>query len=107
VSILLEIRYLSTGLLITGPYCYVQVVGLVMGDVGSALWTFIITVSTFLLLAGGRNVRAWIIEKSNSGWERWALCVGVWIFILFCGLYGIIFVDPYRGPDQGPYCTST
>jgi hypothetical protein len=73
---------------------------------GSATWTFVITVTTFLLLAGGRNVRAWVIEKSNSGWERWVLSAVVWLFVLFCALYGIIFVDPYRGPDQGPYCES-
>ena len=99
---LFAIRYLTTNQLITGPYCTFQAVGLISGDIGSALWTFVITVNTFLLLAGGRNTRAWVIEKSNSGWGRWVVCIVVWLFILFSGLFGFIFIDPLS--DKGPYC---
>jgi hypothetical protein len=61
----------------------------------------VITVNTFLLLAGGRNIRAWVIEKSNSGWGRWVVCVAIWIFILLSGLFG--FMVP-SDPEKGPYC---
>ena len=101
-SALFIIRYMTTNSLITGPYCTFQAVALIGGVLGSAIWTFVITLNTFLLLVGGRNVRAWLIEKSNSGWERWVLCVAVWIFILFSALFG--FIEPLD-PKKGPYCT--
>ena len=94
-------RYLTTNTLIRGPYCTTQAVGLIIGVLGSAIWTFVITVNTFLLLAGGRNIRAWVIEKSNSGWERWVLCFVLWLFILISGLFG--FIEPLD-PAKGPYC---
>ena len=28
-------------------------------------------------------------------------------FVVLCGFYGIVIVDPRRGPGQGPYCMST
>ena len=96
-------RYLTTNSLITGPYCTFQAVGLISGVLGSAIWTFVITVNTFLLLACGRNTRAWVIEKSNSGWGRWVVCIAIWIFILCSGLFGFIFIEPF-GTDKGPYC---
>jgi hypothetical protein len=101
-SALLCSRYLTTNSLITGPYCTVQAVGLIFGVLASAIWTFVFTVNTFLLLAGGRNTRAWLIEKSNSGWERWVVCFALWIFILFSALFG--FIEPLD-PNKGPYCT--
>jgi hypothetical protein len=61
-------------------------------------------VNTFLLLAGGRNTRAFVTEKSKSGWGRWVLCIILWLFILFSGLFGMIFIDPLS--DKGPYCIS-
>lgn len=98
---LFSTRYLTTNSFITGPYCTFQAVGLVSGVLGSAIWTFVFTVNTFLLLAGGRNTRAWLIEKSTSGWERWVVCVAIWTFILFSGLFGFI---RQSDPNKGPYC---
>ena len=98
---LFVIRYLTTNLLITGPYCTFQAVALLVGVISSAIWTFVITVNTFLLLACGRNIRAWVIEKSNSGWGRWVVCIVIWSFVLFCALFG--FIEP-SGTDKGPYC---
>jgi hypothetical protein len=100
-SALFIIRYLTESSLITGPYCTFQAVALISGVLGSAVWTFVITLNTFLLLAGGRNTRAWLIEKSNSGWERWVFCIAIWIFILFSALFG--FIEPLD-PEKGPYC---
>lgn len=94
-------RYLTTNSLVTGPYCTFQAVGLISGVLGSAIWTLVVTVNTFLLLAGGRNTRAWLIEKSNSGWGRWVFCVAIWMFIIFSGLFG--FIEPLD-PNKGPYC---
>ena len=100
------IRYLTTNSLITGPYCTFQAVGLITGVLGSAIWTFVITLNTFLLLAGGRNTRAWVIEKTNSGWGRWVVCIVIWIFIIGGGLFGLIFIEPF-GTDKGPYCINS
>jgi len=94
-------RFLTTDSLITGPYCTFQAVGLISGVIGSAIWTLVITVNTFLLLIGGRNMRAWVIEKSSSGWERWVLSIAIWIFVLLSGLFG--FIKPVE-TDKGPYC---
>lgn len=95
------VRYLTTDSVITGPYCTFQAVGLISGVIGSAIWTFVITVNTFLLLAGGRSTRAWVIEKGNSGWERWVLCIVVWTFVLLSGVFGLL--EPTT-PEKGPYC---
>lgn len=95
------VRYLTTDSLITGPYCTFQAVGLISGVIGSAIWTFVITVNTFLLLAGGVSTRAWVIEKSNSGWERWALCIALWTFVFLSGLFGLLKPST---PEKGPYC---
>jgi hypothetical protein len=98
---LFVIRYLTTNSLITGPYCKFQAVGLIWGVMASAIWTFVITINTFLLLAGGRKTRAWLIDKGNSGWTRWVLCAAIWIFILVSGLFG--FMEPFTA-NRGPYC---
>jgi hypothetical protein len=100
-SSLFVIRYLTTNSLITGPYCNFQAVGLIWGVMASAIWTFVITVNTFFLLAGGRKTRAWLIDKSNSGWGRWVVCAAIWIFILVSGLFG--FMEPFD-EYKGPYC---
>jgi hypothetical protein len=42
-----------------------------------------------------------VMEKGNSGWGRWVVCVVVWIFVLLCGLFG--FLEPST-PEKGPYC---
>lgn len=100
-SSLFVIRYLTTSSLITGPYCDFQAVGLIWGVMASAIWTFVITINTFLLLAGGRKTRAWLIDYGNSGWGRWVVCAVIWIFILVSGLFG--FMEPFD-VARGPYC---
>jgi len=74
-----------------------------MGDVGSAIWTFVIAAHTFILVVGKPKWRDWMSKKSRSGKARWILSVGVWVFILFCGLFGLIFIEPFH-PEDGPYC---
>ena len=46
-------------------------------------------------------MRAWLIEKSNSGWERWVVCIAIWIFVLVSALFG--FIEPLD-TNKGPYC---
>jgi len=98
---LFVIRYLTTNSLITGRYCNFQAVGLIWGVMGSAIWTFVVTINTFLLLVGGRKTRAWLIDNGKSGWGRWVVCAAIWIFILVSGLVG--FMEPFDA-DRGPYC---
>ena len=94
-------RFLTTNSVSLGPLCTFQAIGLISGDVGSAIWTFVITIHTFLLLAGGRHCRAWVAEKSASGKLRWVFCGVTWLFIIFSGLFGLIF---FSGSET-PYCT--
>jgi len=93
-------RFLSSNSVNLGPLCTIQAIGLISGNVGSAIWTFVITVHTFLLLAGSRSFRDRITKTGSSGKPRWAICVVLWVFIIFCGLYGLIF----HSKSKTPYC---
>ena len=86
-----------------GPYCTFQGLVLQCGLLGGAIWTFVVTLNTFLLIAGGPNRRAWVAEKSASGKGRWIICIGIWLFILFIGVFGILFIQPFH-PERGTYC---
>ena len=87
-----------------GPYCTFQGLVLQCGLLGGAIWTFVVTLNTFILIAGGPSRRAWIVEKSASGKGRWIICIGIWTFILFIGLFGLLFIQPFH-PEKGTYCT--
>jgi hypothetical protein len=104
----------STGILLTshwvainsigpGRFCNFQAIVLNSGDVGSAIWTFVVALSTFLSIAGSPGVRQWVVKKSNEGKGRWVLTFGIWAFILFIGVFGLIIVQPLY-PEKGPYC---
>ena len=75
------------------------------GDLAAAIWTFVVTISTFLLLAGGTNVRDWVARKSAEGKGRWCIVAVGWFFIAFAGLFGLIFVQPLH-PERGNFCIS-
>jgi len=85
------------------PSCTLQGFLINSGDIGSAIWSFVIAFHTFFLLAGGRRWRAWVGEKSTSGKARWFLCLGIWLFVLFIGAIGLIVIEPLH-PDKGPFC---
>jgi len=72
------------------------------GDVASAIWSFIIAVHTFFLLAGGRSWRAWVAEKSTGGLTRWFISAGVWLFVILIGTIG--FGIERATPNRGPFC---
>ena len=56
-----------------GNGCNAEGLFINIGDVSSAWWTLVITLHTFLVIAGGHRVRNWIVEKSGEGKWRWAL----------------------------------
>lgn len=97
---LFAIRFLTSNSVKLGPLCTIQAIGLISGNVGSAIWTFVITVHTFLLLAGSRSFRDRVTKTGSSGKLRWAICAILWVFIIFCGLYGLIF----HSESETPYC---
>jgi len=88
-----------------GAFCNFQGFMINSGDIASAIWSFIIAVHTFFLLAGGRRYRAWVAEKSMSGNTRWFLCAAVWVFVIFIGVIGLILIQRIH-PEKGPFCTS-
>ena len=86
-----------------GGLCTLQGFLIQSGDIASAMWSFIIAVHTFFLLAGGRRWRAWVAEKSTSGKGRWILCLGVWLVVLFIGTIGLMLIQKLY-PYKGPFC---
>jgi hypothetical protein len=86
-----------------GGLCTLQGFLIQSGDIASAIWSFIIAVHTFVLLAGGRKWRAWVAENSTAGKGRWFLCLGVWLVILFIGTIGLILIQKLY-PYKGPFC---
>jgi hypothetical protein len=102
-GILLTSRWVAINSIGPGPYCNFQAIVLNCGDLGSALWTFVVALSTFLSIAGTSSVRQWVVEKSNSGKGRWILTFGIWAFLLFIGVFGLVIVQPLH-PEKGPYC---
>jgi hypothetical protein len=86
-----------------GPFCNFQAIGLNTGDLGSCLWTLVVAITTFLSIVG--PYRDWVTEKSTSGKGRWILTGAIWAFVLFVGVFGLIFIQPLH-PEKGPYCTN-
>jgi hypothetical protein len=87
----------------SGPICTFQGIVINSGDIASALWSFVIAVHTFFLLAGGHRRQTWVARKSTSGKARWFLCLGIWLFVLFIGIVGLILIEPLH-PEKGPFC---
>jgi hypothetical protein len=97
------INQLLRNQVVPGAFCNFQGFMLNSGDIASAIWSFIIAVHTFFLLAGGRKYRTWVAENSTSGKSRWILCALVWAFIIFIGVIGLILIAPIH-PEKGPFC---
>lgn len=88
-----------------GPLCTLQGILVECGDVASSVWSFVIAVHTFILLAGGPRIKAWIAEKGTSGKVRWILCVGIWLSVVFLAVIGPILIRGLN-PENGPFCIS-
>ena len=86
-----------------GPYCTFQGVVLQVGLLAQAVWTFVVALSTFLLIAGGNKCQVWMSEKGASGKGRWVFVVVLWAFIWLIALFGLIFIQPLH-PGRGAYC---
>ena len=87
-----------------GPFCTFQGVVLQCGLLAEPIWTFVVTINTFIMIAGGPGPRAWAAEKSSSGKTRWILCFGIWAFVIFIAIFGLLFIEPLH-PEKGNYCT--
>jgi hypothetical protein len=86
-----------------GFACDVQGFFINIGDVGSSVWSLVIAIHTFLLLAGGQRTKAWAAEKSTTGKGRWILCACIWAADIFIGLIGPTLVEALH-PEKGPFC---
>jgi len=77
IRITLDTYVVSKNAVMPGSGCNAPGLFINIGDVGSAWWTFVITLHTFLVLAGGPNIRGWVAEKSVGGKSRRILCVAL------------------------------
>ena len=71
-----------------------------VSDVATAMWSFVIAVHTFFLIAGGRSRQAWVAEKSTTGKARWVICIGIWAFVVCLALIGIVLIQNIE-PENG------
>jgi len=88
-----------------GPSCTLQGILVECGDVASSLWSFVIAAHTFILLAGGPRIRAWVADKGTSGKARWILCIGIWLSVVFLSVIGPLLIRRLS-PENGPFCIS-
>jgi len=86
-----------------GPFCSFQGLLLNSGDIGSAIWSFVIAMHTFLSLAGGHKLRQRVAEKSACGKLRWIICLSIWLSVLFIGVVGVVLIEKIE-PERGPFC---
>jgi len=105
VGLLLVANHLVTDSVLPGSLCTAQGFLINTGDVASAVWSFVIAVHTFFLLAGGRKWRTWVAEKSTTGKARWFLVFFLWAAVAFLGVIGMTLVQKLH-PDRGPFCIS-
>jgi hypothetical protein len=87
----------------TGPGCSLQGYLLNSGDVSSSIWSFVIALHCFALLAGGPKWRAWVADKTASGKLRWIVCAGIWTFVYGLSAIGPVFLQNLH-PENGPFC---
>lgn len=103
-SVLGKIPGHSYNSLLPGAFCNLQGVMLNLGDVAAAMFSFVIALHTFLLLAGGRKWQAWVSEFSSSGIGRWCVAGLVWFSTTFIATCGLFLVQRIH-PERGPFCT--
>ena len=71
---------------------------------GSAIWSLVIAIHTFLvLMGGGRRCRKWMLGKIRVSMSVLGLCV--WLFVGFIGIVGIVLIEKIH-PEKGPFCKS-
>jgi hypothetical protein len=97
------INQLQSNSCLPGRLCTFQGWLLNTGDISSAIWSFVIAGHTFFLLAGGRQWRSWVAEKSSSGKARWILCFCIWFFVIFISSIGLVLIEKLH-PEKGPFC---
>jgi len=103
LGLILIAQHLRTNSVEPGPLCSLQGFLINSGDIGSAIWSFVIAMHTFFLLAGGRKWRVWVAEKSMQGKGRWILTGVIWGVVVFIGVIGMILIQ-HLYPNKGPFC---
>jgi hypothetical protein len=103
IGITLDTYGVSRNAVMPGNGCNAQGFFINIGDVSSAWWTFVITLHTFLVLAGGPKIRGWVAEKSVAGKARWVLCFVLWFAVFFLSTVGIFMIQNID-PTNGPFC---
>jgi hypothetical protein len=101
----ITLRHFMLNSVLPGPLCTLQGILVECGDVASSLWSFVIAVHTFILLAGGPRIKAWVAEKGTSGKARWILCIGIWLSVVFLSVIGPLLIRRLY-PENGPFCMS-
>jgi hypothetical protein len=83
--------------------CNVQGVFINSGDIGSALFSFVIAIHTYLFFARNGRWRKWVQDYSSGGYGRWILCGFLWFMVAFLAFIGIVLIEKLN-PDDGPFC---
>jgi hypothetical protein len=104
IGCLLSSYHLVRGFVAPGMVCEVQGFLKNFGDLSSGVFSFVVAVHTFLLLAGGRKWQPYAI-KTKSGILRWYICMAIWAIIFLIATAG--FVIQNAQPEKGPFCLST
>lgn len=93
IGALLNTRWIAQGGLEIGSYCNAQAVIKQTGNVGTALWSFVIAVHTFNVL---------FLRWHIANYVCYGTLVGVWAFLGFIVILGPAVVEsPARGPFYG------
>jgi hypothetical protein len=83
--------------------CNVQGVFINSGDIGSALFSFVIAIHTYLFFEQNGRWRTWVQEYSSRGFGRWVLGGFLWFMVAFLAFIGIVLIEKLN-PDMGPFC---
>lgn len=102
IALTLNTYDISQNSVLPGIGCNAQGFFINIGDVSSAWWTLVITLHTFLIIAGGNKVRIWVIEKSKSGKLRWIFAITLWICAFFLSTVGLFLIQYVE--KKGPFC---
>src|SRR5437762_12150786 len=98
---MLPAYHLAKNSVVPGPVCTLQGVLINSGDVGSALFSFVIAIHTYLFFTRGARLRTKTIAE--SGKRHWILCFLLWFIVAFLGFIGIVLIEKIY-PEKGSFC---
>jgi G protein-coupled glucose receptor regulating Gpa2 len=103
IGLTLNLYGVSKNAVLPSNGCNAQGFFINIGDVSSAWWTLVITLHTFLVIAGGPNIRGWVTTKSETGKARWVLVFVLWFGVFFLSTVGMFLIQNID-PQNGPFC---